>query len=130
MKRRLCLVVDDSLVVRKVARNHLKALGFDVDEAENGKVALEKCAATMPDVILLDWNMPVMNGVEFLRSLRSQEGGTTPRVVFCTVEDDAKHIEDAREAGANGYIVKPFDAMVIRAKLDPREQPEAFTSNN
>ena len=112
-----CLVVDDSLVVRKVARKILEELKFEVREAADGKRALEACQAGMPDVILLDWNMPVMNGIEFLRLLRKGEGGDRPVVVFCTTENDLKHIEEAITAGANEYIMKPFDKDIVEAKF-------------
>ena len=112
-----CLVVDDSRVVRKVARRILEDLSFEIEEAEDGKVAVEACQRKMPDAILLDWNMPVMSGIEFLRALRKMEGGDQPIVVFCTTENDMKHIQEAVAAGANEYIMKPFDRGIIEAKL-------------
>src|SRR5262245_51197089 len=71
-----CLVVDDSRVIRKVARRILEELKFDISEACDGKEALDVCRSTMPDAILLDWNMPIMNGIEFLRALRREKGGS------------------------------------------------------
>jgi two-component system chemotaxis response regulator CheY len=71
----------------------------------------------MPDAILLDWNMPVMSGMEFLRTLRQMDGGQTPVVVFCTTENDLAHIQEAIEAGANEYIMKPFDSEIIESKF-------------
>jgi len=115
--RKFCLITDDSPIVRKVARRLLDSLAFEVDEAENGEVALRKCGLRMPDVILLDWNMPIMNGIEFLRSLRGTQGGMTPKVVFCTTEDSVEYIREAIEAGADEYMIKPFDAETLRAKL-------------
>ena len=115
MKR--CLVVDDSRVVRKVARRVLEELNFAVDEAEDGMDALGQCRDAMPDAILLDWNMPVMNGIEFLRSLRKELGGDKPVVVFCTTESDMSHIMEAMNAGANEYIMKPFDRDIVEAKF-------------
>lgn len=112
-----CLIVDDSKVVRMVARKILEGLNFAIEEAENGKAAIEACRRHMPDAILLDWNMPVMNGIEFLRDLRKMEGGTEPVVVFCTTENDIAHIREAIEAGANEYIMKPFDRDIIEAKF-------------
>ncbi|HZH28381.1 MAG TPA: response regulator [Azospirillaceae bacterium] len=112
-----CLVVDDSRVVRKVARKILEELQFLCEEAEDGQQAMERCAAKMPDVILLDWNMPVMTGIEFLRRLRKMSGGDHPRVVFCTTENDMVHIQEALSAGANEYIMKPFDSDIIQAKF-------------
>ena len=95
-----CLIVDDSRVIRKVSRHIVETLGFEVDEAADGQEALAKCNEGMPDVILLDWNMPVMNGIEFLRALRKLSGGDTPRVVFCTTENDIAHIREAIGAGS------------------------------
>jgi two-component system, chemotaxis family, chemotaxis protein CheY len=117
MSLKLCLIVDDSPTIRKVSRRFLGTLQFEVDEAENGKIAEEKCALRMPDVILLDWNMPLMTGIEFLRSLRSMKDGNTPTVIFCTTEDDVSHIQEAMEAGANDYVIKPFDKETLLAKL-------------
>ncbi len=80
---RTCLVVDDSRVVRKVARRILEAHGFTVAEAGDGQQALESCRADLPDCVLLDWNMPVMDGLAFLKAVRSEFGPANPPVVFC-----------------------------------------------
>lgn len=112
-----CLIVDDSRVIRKVARQIFEALGFACEEAEHGQLALDACVKKMPDVILLDWNMPVMDGMEFLRALRKLPNGGESVVVFCTTENDMKHIQEAMTNGANEYIMKPFDADIVRSKL-------------
>ncbi len=112
-----CLVVDDSRVVRKVARRILEDLRFNCEEAEDGQQAFEFCSKSMPEVILLDWNMPVMSGIEFLEKLRQMPTGDSPRVVFCTTENDMSHIQRAMMAGANEYIMKPFDTDIIRSKF-------------
>ena len=112
-----CLVVDDSKVIRKVARHILETLEFQVVEAEDGRVALDHCNETLPDVVLLDWNMPVMSGMEFLRALRRTAGGEGPKVVFCTTENDIAHIRAAIEAGADEYVMKPFDRETLESKL-------------
>ena len=112
-----CLIVDDSSVIRKVARRILEALEFQVVEAEDGEQALGACRRQMPDSILLDWNMPKMDGYEFLRSLRRVPGGDAPKVVFCTTENDVAHIARALHAGANEYIMKPFDKDIVEAKF-------------
>jgi two-component system chemotaxis response regulator CheY len=112
-----CLVVDDSRVIRKVARRILEDIGFEIAEASDGMEALAWCRAAMPDAILLDWNMPVMNGIEFLRHLRQEPGGETPTVVFCTVENDLERIREALDAGAREYIMKPFDGDIIASKF-------------
>ena len=114
---RSCLVVDDSKVIRKVARHILETLDFQVEEAEDGREALSRCEASMPDVILLDWNMPVMSGMEFLRALRGAEHPEQPKVVFCTTENDIAHIRAAIAAGADEYVMKPFDRETLQSKL-------------
>ena len=115
---RTCLVVDDSRVIRKVARRILEDIGYEIAEAADGVEALAWCRAAMPDAILLDWNMPVMTGIEFLRRLRAEAGGEAPVVVFCTVENDLAHIREALDAGANEYIMKPFDKDIVQAKFE------------
>lgn len=112
-----CLVVDDSKVVRMVAKKIIEQLGFEIREAADGEAALAACRDAMPDVILLDWNMPVMNGLDFLRALRAGEGGGGPLVVFCTTENDLGHINEALGAGADEYVMKPFDGDIIHAKF-------------
>jgi two-component system chemotaxis response regulator CheY len=114
---RTCLVVDDSTVVRKIARRILEELDFQVVEAEDGEKALEACKNAIPEAILLDWNMPNMDGYEFLGNLRRMPGGDAPKVVFCTTENDIDHISRALAAGANEYIMKPFDKDIISAKF-------------
>ena len=112
-----CLVVDDSRVIRKVACRILADLQFEAGEAEDGVAALAACRQQMPELILLDWNMPNMNGIEFLKSLRRERDGDHPIVVFCTTENDVAHISEALGAGADEYIMKPFDRSIIEAKL-------------
>src|ERR1700694_315566 len=120
MKR--CLVIDDSSVIRKVARRILEGFGFAIVEASDGRQAIESCTKEMPDAILLDWNMPVMDGYEFLRALRGMPHGARPnadkpKVVFCTTENDLAHIARAMHAGADEYIMKPFDKEIVEAKF-------------
>jgi len=112
-----CLIVDDSKVIRMVARKILQELEFETLEAADGQEALDACKASLPDAVLLDWNMPVMDGLEFLKELRQLPGGDGPVVVFCTTENDIEHIQKAIESGANEYIMKPFDSEIIQAKF-------------
>ncbi len=112
-----CLIVDDSRVVRKVARRILEAHGYTVAEAADGQQALEACRQGLPDCVLLDWNMPVMDGLSFLRALRAEHGPDNPPVVFCTTENDMDHIAQAMENGAQEYIMKPFDEEILVGKL-------------
>ena len=112
------LVVDDSRVVRKVARRILEEAGYDVAEAGDGAQALAQCHVTLPDVVLLDWNMPVMNGIDCLRGLRRDFGPDEPSVILCTTENGADFIVSAIEAGAQEYIMKPFDDAILIGKLE------------
>jgi len=113
-----CLIVDDSRVIRKVSRHIVETLGMSAEEAENGRTALDHCRASMPDVILLDWNMPVMSGIEFINALRASPEGSKPKVVFCTTEYDPGHIREAIAAGADEYVMKPFDQETLQLKFE------------
>ncbi|USI73101.1 response regulator [Sphingomonas morindae] len=113
-----CLVVDDSKVIRKVARHILETLDFSVSEASDGQEALDRCRQQAPDVVLLDWNMPVMSGIEFLRALGQEEGlSQRPKVIFCTTENGVAHIRAAIDAGADEYVMKPFDRETLESKF-------------
>lgn len=111
-----CLVVDDSKVIRKVARHILESLNMKVSEACDGREALSQCQDQNHDVVLLDWNMPVMNGMEFLQQL-SETHASRPKVIFCTTENGLGHIKAALEAGADEYVMKPFDRDTLESKL-------------
>jgi len=113
-----CLVVDDSSVIRKVARRILEGLDFQIMEAENGEEAIETCKRQLPDAILLDWNMPKMDGYDFLRVLRRLPGGDFLLNDMGTTENDVAHIARALHAGANEYIMKPFDKDIVQAKFE------------
>jgi len=112
-----CLVVDDSRVVRKAARRIMESLGFTVREAEDGSKALQACREALPDLVLLDWNMPVMDGLTFLKAARAEFGRDQPVVILCTTEVAFERIMEALEAGAQEYVMKPFDADIIGGKL-------------
>jgi two-component system chemotaxis response regulator CheY len=114
---RTCLIVDDSRIIRKVARRIVEGLGFEVDEAADGSEALAFCGGVIPEVILLDWSMPVMDGMTFLRRLRALPGGLAPKVLFCTIETRAERIAEALSAGADDYVMKPFDGEILTSKF-------------
>jgi len=113
-----CLVVDDSTTIRKVIGRMFEKMDFEVREAENGQIALESCLSSMPEVIMLDWNMPVMSGIDFLRELRKAPGGDAPKVILCTTENEFEAIQTAMSEGANEYIMKPFNEEIIKEKLE------------
>ena len=114
---RTCLIADDSRVVRKLARLLLENLDFECSEVDDGQQAFDACLKSLPDVVLLDWNMPVMDGIEFTRKLRALPGGAAPKIIFCTVFNDTPHIEEALAAGADEYIMKPFDNDIVISKF-------------
>lgn len=116
-KGKTCLVVDDSRVVRKLAGKIAAELGYSVIEAEDGKEALLRCEKAMPDLIVTDWQMPVMSGPEFVSALRELPTTSRPTVVFCTSKGEAKDIHTGIGAGADDYIVKPFTEEALKAKL-------------
>ncbi len=112
-----CLIVDDSRVIRKVACKILESLAFETEEAENVETALSYCRTSMPDMILFDSQLPDTNGLEFLRTIRREPDGMRPVIVVCTTENDVDHITEALAAGADEYIMKPFDREILESKL-------------
>jgi two-component system, chemotaxis family, chemotaxis protein CheY len=115
---RTCLIVDDSRVIRKVSSKIAISLGYVAIEAENGEEALARCKKSMPDLVLTDWNMPEMDGITFVQKLRAIPTPKEPVVVFCTSNGEAKDIHDGIAAGADDYIVKPYDEAALKAKLE------------
>jgi two-component system chemotaxis response regulator CheY len=111
------LVVDDSPVVRKIARRILDAMSLRSFEASDGREALAACSIAMPDAILVDASMPSLDGYEFLYQLRRMPGGKRPRVVFCVSENDVAKIARAMHGGADDFMMKPFDADHLKSKF-------------
>ena len=118
MSNKQCLIVDDSDIVRRVAKHMLSAMGVDATEAVNGLDALDRCSKAMPDAILLDWIMPVQGGLECLQALRRLPGGGAAKVIYCTSENDPAEFARAMAAGATDVIVKPFNREMLRQKLE------------
>jgi len=114
---KMCLVVDDSEVVRKVACRIVEDLDFIPLEAENGQQALEQCQNDMPDAIILDWQMPVMDGIEFLTALQDERDGDRAKIFYCTTEHDAGHITRALNTGATDFLLKPYDFKLVQEKF-------------
>ena len=117
---RRCLIVDQSPMVCRVASRIIRDLDFKVDEARTGREALDMCQTSMPDVVMLDWKTPDMEGADFIARLKdlSQTAGTPmPTVLFCTAERGVEQIVSALKAGADEYIMKPFDSDIIESKF-------------
>jgi two-component system, chemotaxis family, chemotaxis protein CheY len=112
------LVVDDSRTMRRILDCVLRQLGFDVVEASNGREALEELArGTRPDVVLVDWNMPEMNGLEFVQSVRAQTSLQSLPLMMVTTEIEMEQVASALAAGANEYVMKPFSKESLADKL-------------
>jgi two-component system, chemotaxis family, chemotaxis protein CheY len=114
---KLCLVIDDSEIVRRVAIHLLQSPEMRFIEADSGERALEMCKAGMPDMLIVDWQMPGMSGIEFIQSLRLQAGGDVPFVIYCSTENNPDDIARALTAGANDYLLKPFDRESLKAVM-------------
>ena len=113
------LAVDDSPTMRRIVVNTLKRIGYDdVIEAVNGKDALEKIQGSGVDFIITDWNMPEMDGLEFVKSLKSDSATDTLPILMITTRGVKEDIVDAMKAGVSSYIVKPFTPQVLKEKID------------
>ncbi|MEM7729547.1 MAG: response regulator [Pseudomonadota bacterium] len=113
---RRCLIIDQSAMVRRVAARIVRDLGFEVTEAKTGQEAIDACAARTPDVVLLDWKMPDMDAMRVIEAFKT-DAGKGPTLIFCTAERSVDRIVAALQAGADEYIMKPFDSDVIRSKF-------------
>jgi len=112
------LVVDDFSTMRRIVRNLLKELGYtNVDEAEDGAVALQKLKGGNFQFVVTDWNMPVMTGIELLRAIRADATLKHLPVLMITAEAKKENIIEAAQSGASGYIVKPFTAATLEEKM-------------
>jgi two-component system chemotaxis response regulator CheY len=116
------LVVDDSSTMRRIIVNVLTQLGISTDyisEAEDGLVALGKVKTNSYDLILTDWNMPRMNGLQFVQNVRKLPKYSTTPILMITTEGGKSEVVEALKSGVNNYIVKPFNADVLKGKLEP-----------
>jgi two-component system chemotaxis response regulator CheY len=107
MKR--CLIADPSEIIRKVARHFLEDAGFEIIEAEAASEALEACKHRAPDVVMLDWHLPEMTTVEFMSALSFSSNTKRPFLIYCTTDNDPADIARAVSAGADAFLIKPFD---------------------
>jgi two-component system chemotaxis response regulator CheY len=110
------VIADDSATVRRIARTILEKLGFNCHEAADGRETLLLCRSDMPTLLLLDWEMPEMDGIDVIAVLRAEPGGG-PKILFCSTHNDLRHIQRALDAGADEYVMKPFDVDIIEDKL-------------
>jgi two-component system, chemotaxis family, chemotaxis protein CheY len=117
-RKKLCLIADDSMVIRHAARSILRDLHFHTTEAENGLDVLSQCRENAPDAILLDHAMPYLDGLAVMEALRKEPAGRAPKIIFCTSERDPRHVARAIGTGAHEYIIKPFDRRILAAKLE------------
>ncbi len=113
------LVVDDFSTMRRIIKNILKQIGFtDIDEAENGQVALSKLNDNDYDLVVSDWNMPEMTGIELLKAVRATEAIKDIPFLMVTAEAKKENVVEAVKAGVNNYIVKPFTAEILQEKIE------------
>jgi len=113
------IVIDDSRAMRGIIKRILKGMDFEISEACDGQEALTRLAqAGAPDVAMVDWNMPVMNGLEFIRAIRKDPAFNAMRIVMVTTEVEMTQVESALTAGANEYVMKPFTEEILREKLE------------
>jgi two-component system chemotaxis response regulator CheY len=112
------LVVDDFNMMRSVIKNLLRELHYShIDEAENGHAALRMLQKNKYDLVLTDWNMPIMNGLELVNAMKKDDGLNHIPIVMITSEMKKEHVLDAIKAGASGYILKPFNAATLNDNL-------------
>jgi len=114
---KFCLVVDDSEVIRKVARRLIELNRMIPLDAEDGPSALALCEQNMPDVILVDWQMPLTDGADLIEAIRAMDEGDLPKIIYCCSEVDPKDIRRALNVGADDYLMKPFDRQSIHVVL-------------
>lgn len=114
---RSCLIVEDSATIRRVLRDMLRRLGIANIEAKTAEEALAICGKTLPDAIIVDWNLPGMDGIALVRHIRALPAGGAPKILMCTVENSTAQIQRALDQGADEYIMKPFTLEALADKL-------------
>lgn len=112
-----CLIADDSQIIRMVLAKIFSNFGFDVEVAEDGDEVIEKCFAIEPDIIVMDWWLPVIDGIDVLYKIRNDKRIRQPRIVFCSSNNTPEKIAEALQGGADDYLMKPFDEDIIKSKL-------------
>lgn len=112
-----CLIADDSKIIRMLLTKIMENFGFDVIEAEDGEEIITLAKDNVPDIIIMDWRLPAMEGIDVLYKIRSFKKMKQPKIIFCSSSVDIARIREALEGGADDYIIKPFDEEIIGTKL-------------
>ncbi len=112
-----CLIADDSQIIRMVLAKIFSNFGFEVEVAEDGDEVIEKCLAIEPDIVVMDWWLPVIDGIDVLYKIRNDKHIRQPRIVFCSSNTKPEKIAEALQGGADDYLMKPFDEEIIKSKL-------------
>ncbi|MGV6802378.1 MAG: response regulator [bacterium] len=122
-----CLIIEDSEVIRFIARRIFETIGYEAFEAENVDQAIELCQLNTPDIVLLDWDLPEFGALDFLKQFSLKEKTTQPEVILCATEHDPKQFALAKAAGVGHFLMKPFDISSIKALLDKIEMASCDT---
>lgn len=115
--KKRCLIVDDSEVIREIAARIVADLGFESAQAENAALAIDFCKEKKTDVVLLDWDLPSMGALDFLRGAAELAAGEKPEIILCATENDPQQFTLAKAAGAAHHVLKPFDKALLEAKF-------------
>lgn len=113
-----CVIADDSKIIRMLLSKIMTNLHFDVIEAEDGEEVVEMCEFNEPEVVIMDWRLPVLEGIDALYKIRSLKKIKQPKVMFCSSITDISKIREALNGGADDYIMKPFDEEIVISKLE------------
>lgn len=112
-----CLIIDDSSSIRKVASRILTDFGYETREAGDSEEAMKLCADSMPDFIIVDWQIPDADSNKIMNEIRKLPGGNRPTIIFCTLENDPMQMAAAMRHGANGQLMKPFDREALTRSM-------------
>ena len=112
-----CIIADDSKIMRMLLRKIIENFGFEVSEAEDGEDVLEQCVTFQPDLIISDWNLPLIDGIDVLYKIRLDRKIKQPKFMFCSYVSEAAIIRQAIDGGADDFIMRPFDEDIIAGKL-------------
>ena len=112
-----CIIADDSKIMRMLLTKIMENFGYIAFEAEDGEDLLEQCAKQMPDLIICDWQLPLIDGIDILHKIRSDKKSSQPVFIFCAHTKDKDIIEQAMNSGADDFIMRPFDEDIVASKL-------------